>query len=186
MKTNSLTLTSTFLFVLALWALTAPFSASAQTTINNEFAQTFYSNCLAQNGRGMTNDTKDIFCSCAAYQMQQSLNIEDIQQLNSPDAKLQRMASNKIILDVYAPCMEFPVRGLIFNNCKKQNAPQAACECLANKMGKYTAGSAQQLLYDVLERNPHITDPMGPIVNSPAFQKKQQEIAMECAKSGLN
>lgn len=176
----------TFLFLLSLiyfLGIAATNTSIAATAISDEFANSFYGNCLNKPDPNISTETQDIFCQCAAMHMQKFLTIEDMQQMSSPDPHRARMAANKILLDVYAPCMEFPVRDLLFNTCRKRGAPAAACECLAREMGKYTSQSAQQTLYDIIQKQPYITDPLGPIVNSPNFKAKEQAVAQECAKS---
>lgn len=176
----------TFLFLLPVicWLVIAIASQSyAATPISDQFTKSFYGNCLNKSDPNITSETLDIFCQCNAMHMQKYLTMEDMQEMSNPDPQRARIAANKILLDVYAPCMEFPVRDLLFNTCRKRGAPAAACECLSREMGKYTAKTAQQTLYDILQKQPYITDPMGPIVNSPAFKKREQSVAQECAKS---
>lgn len=156
--------------------------AQAQTKISDEMAQSYYQNCNMKSDPNVSKDTQDIFCQCTAMHMQKFMSLEDMKQMQDPNPQRARLSMNKVILDVYAPCMEFPVRDLLFNTCKKRGAPSAACDCLANEMGKYTAASAQQMLYDILQKNPNIVDPMGPIVNSPKFKAKEQQAAQSCAQ----
>ena len=171
------------LFILVLLASNT--QSHAQDYVTDQQQQQFLKACLAKGDARMSVETHRIFCECTAYQIKQNLSIEDVQNMNSRDPKIARAVANKVILDVYAPCMEFPVRDLIFTSCKQKNLSNNVCSCLSSQMGEYTAETAQKHLFDVLQRQPNIVDPMGPIVESPAFQKKEQEVAQQCALQGL-
>ena len=158
-----------------------PLSAAAQTPVSDDTAARFYENCMKKPEGTMSAGTQDIFCQCTAYHTQKNLTMEDMQAMQDP-SPAGRLALNKVLLDVYAPCMEFPVRDLIYNKCMENDfqRKEGICSCLADKMGRYTADSAQARLKDVLAQDPNIYDPMGPIVNSPDFAQREKRLALDC------
>ncbi|MDP7142472.1 MAG: hypothetical protein QF692_04625 [Alphaproteobacteria bacterium] len=168
------------LLVTALLAF-APVSASAQTAISPEQAYSYYQNCTSTRDPNISGETQDIFCKCTAMKMQSDFYVEDMVMMQG-DSDPARKAINKMLLNVYAPCMEFPVRDLIFKRCieNEYNVQKDICECLANRMADYTASSARKYLSDILKNDPNITDPMGPIVNHPKFIQHEKRTALAC------
>lgn len=159
-------------------------TAQAQTPVNAQTAQTYTQNCEATRDPRMLNDTQEIFCQCTAMQMQKSYTMEDMQNLSKQDAT-GRAAVNKMLLNVYAPCMEFPVRDLIYAKCKADayQAQQGICECLSKRMAGYMTAESQKLLGGILQRNPNIIDPITEIMASPEFAQKEKRIVLDCIQN---
>ncbi|MCB9988965.1 MAG: hypothetical protein H6868_06480 [Rhodospirillales bacterium] len=166
----------TFLFVL----LTA-LPAQAQTPVSDKMADIYFSNCIAKRDERMTIDTQEIMCQCTALLYQKNMSVEELQVMAQND-QAGRNALNRMLVLVYAPCMEFPVRDLIYYRCmeNKFQSQKGICGCLADKMAQYTAESAADKLSAVLRNSPNITDPMEPIVNSPEFAQMEKRLALSC------
>lgn len=156
-------------------------TAHAQTPITDEMTEAFYHDCVRIENEEMSAGTHDIFCQCTAQKMQENLSVEDVHTMRG-NGQSARNALNDMMIKVYAPCMEFPVHDLIYNRCMKEEmrAKKGICGCLAGKMSAYTAQTAQETLGDVLKKNPNITDPMEPIVNSGAFARTEKKLVLEC------
>ena len=169
-----------FMFAFLVFAL-ANMKAHAQTPVSREMADTYYQNCVSKPDARMDPETQNIFCQCTKMFTQTYLSVEDMQAMAGNDQKA-RLALNKMMNDVYAPCMEFPVRDLIFKSCLEKMSPEI-CRCLANNMGRYTAEKAQEFLGDILKKNPNIVDPMTPIMERPEFTRMEQQMVTECVNN---
>lgn len=161
-------------------------AAYAQTPIDASTAQAYYQNCTKQNDPRMTTETLDIFCQCTAMHMQKSLSLEEMQSM-SGSTPTDRAIVNKVIVEVYAPCMEFPVSDMIFQKCQSDTnlAHANICTCLSGEMAAYTARTSQDLLADILREDPDIVDPMAPIVNSADFSRHEQATILKCIEDSL-
>lgn len=175
------------LIIFAFALLFIPISVNAQTAINDDMARNYYQNCIKKEDQRLTKGGQDIFCQCTAHQLKKHMYVEDMVILARQDG-LARAALNKIMLAVYAPCMEFPVRDLLYTGCTAngQNVDPRICQCIADRMGEYTAITAQNTLRDILKANPNITDPMAPIINSTAFKNREQSVVLTCANAAAN
>lgn len=173
------------ILILSLLLTSAFFSSAqkqayAQTPFTPQMAQQYYQTCLQQKDERLTAETQDIFCKCTASQTTK-MSVEEFQAMARQDQS-GRDATNKMILNVYAPCMEFPVRNLVFGKCQ-QNAYQAGaqiCGCLANNMATYVRERAVKDLPQILAQNPNVYDPMEAIVSSPSYENMEKRIALGC------
>lgn len=156
----------------------------AATPIDQKTMTQYYKNCLARSAtdKTMKDSTKTTYCQCTALYFQKNMTMEDVRaSVGNDDAA--RLALNKIVTDVYGPCMEYPVRDLIAGQCAKDINNAKVCNCLSDNMGSYTAKMAQKKLKDILSKSPFITDPMGAILGSPEFVKTQEKIAFSCIQT---
>ena len=169
------------LIILTLIVLMITFPVMGQTRMSDQGTETYFGNCMDLRDERMSEETQAIFCECTSLQMQQNISVEEIQAMRGNDQRARNVI-NKVMLNVYAPCMEFPVRDLIYNKCRenKFQASQNICSCLSEEMGKFTATSAKASLGNVLASNPNITDPMGPILESPEFVNHEKRTALSC------
>ncbi len=160
--------------------------AHAATVLNAQQVQRYYDNCKrnAAAEQRLTPETQDIFCQCTARMTQQNMSMEDIKATTGNDQNA-RNAINKMMLTVYAPCMEFPVRDLIHAKCQADVAQTGICTCLSSNMAKYTQAQSMKLLGDILRRNPNVFDPMGAILESQEFQAEQKRITLQCLTGNL-
>ncbi len=167
-----------------LWTLIAVLLVTAPafaTPVTPQQGQQYYQNCVKKQDGTMTPQTQDIFCQCTAKYMVKNLTWEDVQMVAAQD----RGAINKMMIGVYAPCLEFPVRERVSQECGKQGAPANMCSCLSTNIGKYTASESQRLLGDVLAKYPNALDPIAAIKQSPEFDAQQENIARQCANGTL-
>ena len=155
--------------------------AAAQTRITPQMAQAYAQNCTQQENPYITSSTKDIFCQCTASYMQKTMTVEDVQAMHGNDQPA-RNAINKMMIQVYSPCMEFPVRDLVYKKCQEDayQAGQKICKCLSNNMASYVSKRAKADLPGILQSNPNVTDPMEAIVNSPSYEQTEKRIALGC------
>ncbi len=172
--------------VLAILAL--PLPAQAQTPINREMGKQYYQNCISRRNYVMTEDTQEMLCTCTAAKMMETMTLEDM-QIMVMNTQEGRIALNEMLINVYAPCMEFPIQDLIQDQCVNDPSitamskrPVALCDCLALDVADYIATNGPNVLREVLAKDPNITDPLGPMMSSPTFQKQAQESTMACIK----
>lgn len=174
------------LMLLAL--LTLPGIAAAQTPVTKETANAYFNNCLQQPAQGMSAETKQYMCACTAAKMQESMTVEDIRTMPQQSAA-GRLATNKMIIEVYAPCIEYPARDHYYLTC--MNNPQSKnytknvqgmCSCLGTQVATYLKQNAKSELSRILKRTPNITDPMAALTNDPAFTRYAQTKMMGCVR----
>jgi hypothetical protein len=166
-------------FICCACLLCLSVSAQAQTVITQQQGQQYYQNCVKQPNQTMDGRTQHEFCTCTANFMMQNLTMEDLRAMNGQD-QAARNALNKMVIGVYAPCMQFPIKDLIQKKCMTDVKKQNVCQCLSNNMAAFTASEAQRLLGTVLAQNPNAFDPMSAIMDQPEFKARQQQISLQC------
>lgn len=161
--------------------------AMAGTPIGKEQAQAFYQNCLQQPSQNQISaETQELVCACTAAHMMDHMEVEDIQKMarQAPDA---RTIFNKMVVNVYAPCIEYPAREYHYNECVNNpktktlaSRPEALCGCMADEVASYLSQNAQPVFRDLLARNPDMQDPLGALVSDPEFTRFAQSKLMAC------
>ncbi len=177
-----------FYGLLALVILTMGTSpANAQTAISQKAATDYYQSCLTKTDERITPQTQDIFCKCTATYMQKSMSVQDVQAMALQN-QTGRNALNKMLTNVYAPCMEFPIRDMVFQKCTKDayQAGQKICSCLSTNMANYVKERAGAELPAILAANPNLTDPMEAIVSSPSYEQAEKRIVLGCIQGEYN
>lgn len=156
------------------------------TAVGKDMADAYYKNCVSRPNPILSDKTKDMLCTCTAARMMESLTVEEMRTMAQED-QAGRLALNKMLVQVYTPCMEFPIRDLVYDNCikNKPNLPQVnnlegLCGCMASETAEYIAKEGPQTIQNALKTDPFITDPMGPLMSSPEFQKASQDFTMSC------
>ncbi|PJB73556.1 MAG: hypothetical protein CO093_00400 [Alphaproteobacteria bacterium CG_4_9_14_3_um_filter_47_13] len=162
--------------------------ASAQTPIGKEQASNFYNSCKSRQDPRMTPQIQDDFCACTATHMMATMSIEDIQIMtgNTPEAKTMQ---NKMLLDVYTPCMNYPTQSLVKGECQKNAAIAKAskenlCNCMAEKTGLWFTKEGRALMQRVINENPDVFDPIDPVMESPEFKTQSYNNMLACMAGG--
>ena len=67
-----------------------------------------------------------------------------------------RNATNKMIINVYAPCMGYPAKDHYYNNCitnpqtqSLTKNPQALCECMSSQVANYLEQNGSQVFREI-------------------------------------
>jgi len=174
-----------FIVATAAFLILSP-SAMAQTPVTQEMANSYYQNCMVQNAPGMTNESKGQMCTCTSTRMMQAMSVEDIKNMRRND-QTGRLVLNKMLVQVYAPCIEYPARDHYYNTCianpetaKLSKAPQALCNCLATQVSGYLKANGPRIFGEILRKNPNVTDPMSALTSDARFQKFAQEKMVGC------
>ncbi len=185
MKAFPLLLILLFLALPQAHAQTAPLTQAApvtKTKMSNDKAGQFYKLCLQRSAddKIMKPATKALFCQCNMVHMQQNMTMEEIAATTGND-QAARDAINKTIVEVYAPCMEYPVRDLLAGQCAKDiPGKPKVCNCISDNMGSYMSKVAKPMFKEMLSKNPNMTDPMNALLENPEFKKQQESMAFSC------
>lgn len=175
--------------ILALLSFVVIFGAGmaqAQTPVSKEIANNYFVNCKSQSDPRFSAASQEMFCACTAANMVQSYTLEDMQNASRPD-EIGRAATNKLIINVYAPCIQFPAREYHFNTCIQNpqtkllgKDPQNLCACTAERVAGHIQQNAKAMFSQILAVNPTIADPMQALYSDKGFQKTAQAQLMAC------
>lgn len=169
-----------FITILSIFFLSTS-SVSAKTPVTKDQAQRFYEACAINRDDRMSIKTQDSFCQCAARGYYKKMTQEDLADLATDDQR-QRNATNKLVLELYAPCMEHPVRDMVMNKCTKDafQAGHQICGCMASKMSSYVSKRAQSELATILKNSPNVVDPLDAITSSKSYEAQEKRIVLQC------
>ena len=162
-------------FFLTLLITIAAFSlpAQAQTMVSKEQANTYFASCVENAAKTETRfspQSQKMFCACTAARLTQFFSVEDMQTMTSPTDPNARVAFNKMIVDIYAPCMEEPTRERYYARCEKTSGMnQQICTCASDKIAVHMATQGSAIFTEMLARDPNIVDPWAALENDPAF-----------------
>lgn len=174
------------LFGLLILLVTSPALA---TEISNDTANQYYQNCMAGETPPMlAEQTKETLCACTAAHMKTGFSVEDMQAMSKRDDNA-RLALNKMIVNVYAPCIQYPAHDYYYNVCVTNpqtsglsRNPQQLCGCLAEKVSSYLAQNSSAVFTDILSRDPDIVDPMAALTGDPQFEQFAQGQLVGCVQ----
>jgi hypothetical protein len=161
----------------------------AQTPISKDIANTYFKNCTQNRNEMMSEDTQVAFCSCTSVKMMEAMTLEEIQTMYE-ETQAGRNMLNKMLIEVYAPCISMPVQDLVGNNCLedpkfkslelKSPTHEELCSCISKETGDWLSLRGRLLMKSILEKNPNIQDPIGPVMNSKEFQDQSYQHLTQC------
>jgi len=158
------------------------------TTITKDMANAYFQDCASKPAQGMSADNHKLMCACTAAKMMESMSVEDIKGMSVGDQN-SRYILNRMIVDVYAPCIDFPAREHYYNTCisnpdtlKMTRNPQKVCGCLGDEMASYLKANSQNVFRDILSRNPNAQDPMSALTSDENFQGFAQKKLVGCLR----
>lgn len=161
-------------------------SGSFATPITKDAANAYYEQCNSQPAQGITQKSKEYLCACTAAKMMESMQVEDVQAM-AQQSQAGRDAMNNMLINVYAPCMNYPAKDHYYNNCitdpktkTLSRNPQGLCNCMADQVANYLGSSGPDIFRDILSRNPNITDPMTALTNDSKFQQFARSKLLGC------
>ncbi len=164
-----------------------PFAAQA-TPIDRETANAYFLNCKANPDPRFSEETQEQFCGCTATNMMKSFTIEDMQKIGNPQDPAARTAVNKLMINIYAPCIQYPAQEYHYQTCvndpktKILGNPETVCKCAANQVASYLQSNSKNLLRTILRKNPTIQDPMQAIYDDTSFQSFAKSKLMGCLR----
>ena len=172
--------------LLACFALIA--TSAHATPITKDMANNYYGSCMAKTTEGMSAESQKLLCACTAANMMNNMSVEDVKAMAQQDQN-GRNATNKMVVDVYAPCIEYPAKEYYYNTCisnpqtaQMSKNPQGLCTCLGNEMASYLKANSRAVFQDLLMRNPAMVDPMSALTSDPKFQQFAQNKLLGCVR----
>lgn len=165
----------------------APAEKPVSSLTIEEFSKNYYDNCLKQKHPIMKGEPLRMLCDCTADKVKEKMTIEEVVTMTTDTAAGQAQR-NRMAVHVYAPCMEYPTRALLYHNCKTnkdviaQHATngEALCTCMADDMAAYIAKNGPGVMAQRLMANPNDMDPLSGFLASPEFQTLTQNSFMGC------
>jgi hypothetical protein len=170
-----------------LFCLTMAAPARA-TPIDKQVANSFFAKCTASRDTRMAQDTQEAFCACTAAQMMNLMTAEDI-QLTGENTSQGLRALNRMLVDVYAPCMSDSVSDMAYTLC--QQDPRAAiadetvgrqplCTCMAQRTNEWFSMAGKEIMARILATAPYRSDPLSSVMESAIYKKETYEIMLGC------
>ena len=168
---------------LLLTLLFFPSLAFAQTAVTKETADTYFNNCLkTQSTQEFSQQAQQTFCACTAGRMTQFFTMEDMQTMVSQGPQA-RLAYNKMIVDIYAQCMEAPTRERYYQQCTQSpGVNQKICHCISDAIALHLKNDGSQIFSQILSRDPAIVDPYAALENDPDFTAFKQSAGQSCLR----
>lgn len=164
-----------------------PQTPPGHTPVNDEMAKAYYDSCMGQRDQRMSNEAQDSLCTCTAEKMKTAMSVEQIRTMGQNDQDGRNML-NKMLLDVYAPCMAEPLAEIIEDQCRLDEKMEVKgmhktelCACVAQKTGEWFTVEGRDAMAEVLAGNPNISDPISPVMESPGFKEKSFANMLACA-----
>lgn len=160
------------------------------TAITKDIANAYYRNCMGQQDARITPDGQEALCSCTAARMTQKMTVEDVRIMGRNDQE-GRKKLNYMLVNVYGPCMQYPVQDLVITQClsdpkidmmKLKRDRGELCECMGERTGEWFSTKGNALITKLLERDPNLTDPIGPIMESTDFKRAAYNGLLACTR----
>ncbi len=166
--------------------------SGGHTHISDDMAKAYYANCASKSDPHITPEGMRAMCACTSDKMVQTMSVEDLKTLAQNDQAGRDML-NHMLLDVYAPCMNYPVQDMLEGQCQQDMKDKPLppgmdmgklCHCMATKTGAWFTTNGRDLMTQVLKANPNITDPVGPVMEDPSFKKASSDYLTACLTGG--
>lgn len=169
------------------------------TPVPNELAKEYYNSCMAEGtAEYITQEHLEDMCACVSTQVQQTMTVEELEILHGPDPIASERIQKKIMITVYAPCMEFTMHDVVLNTCNESQmmidattgwggggtdkTNKISCKCVAKKTTEYIAKNSQEIMIEELENDPFTLNPNSLILFSDKFRTQMQNATIECVK----
>lgn len=163
----------TFLFIAS--------HANAQTLVPKETANQYFANCLNTSTAGLSAQGQKTLCACTAARMTQFFTLEDMNAMMDSNPAIARPAYNRMMVDVYAPCMAEPARERYYARCAKTSGlQQQICTCTADKIAAYLQSHGSQIFSSILATNPTIEDPWVALENDASYNNYIDTAGQSC------
>lgn len=164
-------------------------AAFAQTKLTKDFANNFYNRCTESQDPRMSKDTQVEFCACTSASLLQKMNAEDVDMVGEDTAQGHRMY-NKMMVTVYAPCMDSAVGDMAFAGCVRDPRTAMAdqtldrkqlCRCMRDRTREWFNITGSESMMRILEgKTDNAGDPLSIVMNSELYKKETYEIMMGC------
>jgi len=182
------------IIVAVLLAVMPWHGANAATMISKDEANAYYGQCMKSPDARMSQDTKNEFCACTAAHLMQTMSTADAKIMQQKDSA-GRIMQKKMMIAVQGPCLSTPVADLHFSQCESDPRVVLAnqrvdrgivCSCMAGKISEWLEQSGPDIMTQVIEENPFVTEPMQGVMESAVYKKEEYEIMLDCLETSLN
>lgn len=166
-------------------------TALAATPVSQQTANAYYQSCISRADERMSLSAQEGLCSCAAARMVTTMTLEDLVQMK-PESGPGRAAYNKMLAEVYGPCMQFPIEDELHNECMRDSKIKqfalrdqgALCHCMAKKTGALMPDQAPGLMRNIIKHNPGISDPFKALLNNQTLREQAYNNIYSCLTAG--
>ncbi len=165
---------------------TAP---KGNNAVTGEMASKYYQHCSAQQHPKMTPESLNKLCACTARAMQSKMSVEEIKGMaeNTPQGQYLR---NKMLINIYAPCMQYPTYDLLMGSCLNDPKVQMTmknykktCHCMADAMGRHMAKHGPKIVANSLLSDPNNMDPLGAYLDSTEYNNTSAAYLQKCIQA---
>ena len=151
-----------------------------------DYANDYYQNCLKQEHPVLKGEDLQLLCGCTSAKFAENMTLKQIQVMNT-DTKEGLYQRNRMMMFVYAPCIEFPTHALLLHQCMNDTKvrytmkhPAKTCECLASGVAQDMKERAPDVIKNALALNPKDLDPLALLMNSNAFESRSRYHTQAC------
>jgi hypothetical protein len=163
-------------------------SAAKATEISKEAANAYFGQCMGARDERMTPETQEELCACTSAHMMGKLSAEEIQIMGENTSR-GRAVLNKMLIEVYGPCMAGPVTDLVTGQCATDPRIALAdqtvdrtvlCGCMTERTNEWFSTAGPQIMAQALLEQPYTGDPITPVAESKVFKDETYEIMLAC------
>lgn len=178
------------LFLLIPGAAMAEASAEAPAKISKRVANAYYENCVSRDDPRMSDSAQNSLCSCSAAKFMEIMSLEEVVAMKK-EIGPGRIAYNKMLREVYGPCMQAPIEEVLYEECSNDRHVKEfllrdttrLCRCTATRTGNVLAAEGAAIITRLLVQNPDMADPMNYILQDQIFRQKAYGNLYECLRS---
>lgn len=163
----------------------APQTSSAPTTIK-QFANSYYKNCQKQKHPVLKGKNLELLCACSSAKITQTMTLQNVRDM-AVDTNEGLKQRNRLLTEVYVPCMEFPTKALLMDSCMNDPAvgkalkkPREVCSCMSTSVSKYIVREAPNASRKALATNAKNTDPLAALLNSKEYEQQSRTYLLSC------
>lgn len=160
--------------------------APAPITTIEEYANQYFAKCMEQDHPILKGESHELLCACTSANIPGNMNLDQVREMQK-DTAAGLEQRNRMMLFVYAPCIEYPTRALIMDQCVNNPQIKASmknyfkvCSCLAEGMGKVLQEAAPSAIQQAIERNVKDYDPLRALLDSTFYNEKSQYYLQTC------
>jgi hypothetical protein len=155
-----------------------------------EYASQYYKECTAKEDTVLNGQNLQAQCACTSQKIVEQMSLEEVNSLTlqTPEGEFQR---NRILLQAYAPCMNYPVRAILGARCEsdkniQKTVPeyQKACSCMGEAMATYVSQNGASIIAKTLgQDDARASNPVSALLRDQDFQTRAQAALAECIKN---
>ena len=177
------------IIIVFLAMVLSPGLARAESAITKGIANAYYKNCISRDDQRMSDSAQSALCSCSAAQMIEKMSIEEVFRMKK-ELGPGRIEYDKMLTEVYGPCMEVPVEETLYNECMNDSKVEQfylrdknkLCRCTSQKSARYLADNGVNVMTYLLKDAPAMEDPMDYILNDGRFRQQAYNNLYVCFK----